>query len=68
MKKLLKITEITTLPIFHNFSEISRQIALRSGRAGSSVLNDLANPKMVIKNYLNFFRFFISERSERSSY
>ena len=50
--------------IFHTFREISRQIALGSGRVRSSrtgwitVLNDSASPKMVMKIYLYFFRFF----------
>ena len=47
--------------IFYTFQEISRQRALRSGRAGSVwagrfiVLYDSASPKMVIKTYFNFF-------------
>ena len=48
-------------PILYSSREISRQIALRSGRVGSNqfiISNDSASSIMIIKIYLNFFRFF----------
>ena len=48
--------------IFYSFRKMSRQSALRSGRARPGrfiVLNDSAGPKVVIKMYINIFRFII---------
>ena len=63
LPKLLPCRKVHSfqVPISYTFREMRCQRAMWSGRAGSDrfiVLNDSASPKMVIKIYLNIFRFF----------
>ena len=52
----MKVVQNVHVSIFYTFPEISRKIASRSSRF--IVLSNSASPKMVIKIYFNFFRFF----------
>ena len=60
----MKIVSKFRVSIFYTFPEISRQKASRLGLIGSGsvelvhCLSDSITPKMIIKMYFNFLRFF----------